>query len=142
MSLSEEISFDNRGEVVRFPLFRKLFLTLIIILVAILAFGIGQLSVVGKKEGVRIEYDPEISSSQFPTRLPDGQVSNQALISNENSLKIENSDQVVVSKNGSKYHYLHCSSAEQIKEENKITFATAQEAESAGYTLASNCKPK
>ena len=143
MNISETISYDKDGEVVRFPVFRKLFLSLVIILVAALSFGIGRLSVIGKRGTVRIEYDSEISNSQFS-------ISNEASVSKafnniENSLKtenskIENSTSVVVSKNGSKYHYLYCSGAKQIKEENKITFATPAAAEAAGYTLAANCK--
>jgi hypothetical protein len=46
----------------------------------------------------------------------------------------------VASKNGTKYHLPWCGSAKQIKEENKIWFATKEEAERAGYTPASNCK--
>jgi hypothetical protein len=46
----------------------------------------------------------------------------------------------VASKNGTKYHLPWCGSAKQIKEENKIWFATKAEAEAAGYTPASNCK--
>ncbi|MDP2642060.1 MAG: hypothetical protein Q8P21_02095 [bacterium] len=145
MSLTEEIAFDKEGKPVRFPLFKKLFLSAVIILVALLSFGIGRLSVVGNREPVRIEYDASISNSQFP-------ISNQAsvfnaLINNENSLKtenskIENSTPVIASKNGSKYHYEHCPGAKQIKEGNRIAFATPAAAEAAGYTLATNCKAK
>ena len=127
MSISEIISYDKDGKVERFPLFKKLFLSLVIILVATLSFGIGRLSVVGKREPVRIEYDSSIS--------------NQAAVSNA-LLKIENSISVVVSKNGTKYHYSHCSGAKQIKEDNKIVFATPETAGAAGYTLAANCKPR
>ncbi len=45
----------------------------------------------------------------------------------------------VASKNGTKYHLPWCGSAKQIKEENKIWFATKADAERAGYTAASNC---
>ena len=140
MNITETVSYDKDGEVERFPLFRKLFLSIVIILVAVLSFGIGRLTVVGKREPIRIEYDASISNSQFP-------ISNQASVSSalnniENSkLKIENSTSVVVSKNGARYHYLHCSGAKQIKEENKIVFPTPAAAEAAGYTLAANCKP-
>ncbi|MBI1974368.1 MAG: hypothetical protein HYS51_00705 [Candidatus Zambryskibacteria bacterium] len=122
MSLTEEVSFDNSGNIERFSWLRKLFLAIVIILVALLSFGIGRLSVVGKREPIRIEYDP--------------------LLSIENSLKIENSAQgaVVGSKNGSKYHYPNCPGAKQISEKNKVTFSSANAAEAAGYTLASNCK--
>jgi hypothetical protein len=46
----------------------------------------------------------------------------------------------VASKNGTKYHLPWCGSAKSIKEENKVWFATKEEAEKAGYTPASNCK--
>lgn len=46
----------------------------------------------------------------------------------------------VASKSGTKYHLPTCAGAKQIKEENKIYFNTKEEAESAGYTPASNCK--
>ena len=145
MNIAETVSYDKEGKIERFPLFRKLFLPLTIILVTSLAFGLGRLSVTGEREPVQIEFDPEISNSQFP-------ISNEASVSNavsniENSLKTENSKivnstEVVVSKNGAKYHYLYCSGAKQIKEENKIFFPTPSAAEAAGYTLAANCKPR
>jgi len=49
---------------------------------------------------------------------------------------------VVVSRSSSsrKYHYSWCSGAKQIKEENKVWFATAALAEAAGYSLAGNCR--
>jgi deoxyribonuclease-1 len=43
------------------------------------------------------------------------------------------------SKNGSRYYPLGCPSAARINEENRIWFATAGEAEAAGYTPAANC---
>src|SRR3989338_7410347 len=46
---------------------------------------------------------------------------------------------VVASKNSDKYHYTWCAGAKKIKEENKVWFNSAQEAESKGYTLAGNC---
>lgn len=48
--------------------------------------------------------------------------------------------QVVVSINSDKYHYLWCSSAKRIKDENKIYFSNALEAEQAGFILAGNCQ--
>ena len=130
MSLSETIS---SGKALFRDLFlKKLFISLIIILVAILSFGIGRLSMIGKlREPIKIEYDeaivtkPQTNTNQSATAL--------------NAL---NKEGIVVSKNGSKYHYSHCAGAKQIKEENKITFDTKESAEAAGYTLASNCKPR
>ena len=136
MSLPETIPYDKEGKVLRFPIFQKLFLSLAIILVASLSFGIGRLSVVGKREPVKIEYD-----EQLTTYNPQPTTNNQTA-SVITGTQIPISTTVVVSKNGTKYHYLHCSGAKQIKEENKITFASPAAAEGAGYTLAANCSPK
>ncbi len=46
---------------------------------------------------------------------------------------------VVGSKNGSKYHLPECSGAKNIKEENKVWFASVEEAKARGYTAAANC---
>lgn len=43
------------------------------------------------------------------------------------------------SQNGTKYHRLDCAGAKTIKEENRIFFATEEEAKRAGYTPAGNC---
>ena len=128
MSLAEEISFDKEGNVERFPLFHKLFLSITIILLAILSFGIGRLSVVGKRDSVRIEYDGVNQTANILN----------AVIPAPRSFS---ESEVVGSKNGTKYHYPHCPGAKQIKEENKLTFNSPKEAESAGYTLATNCSP-
>ncbi|KKU49873.1 MAG: hypothetical protein A3F53_02085 [Candidatus Zambryskibacteria bacterium RIFCSPHIGHO2_12_FULL_48_10] len=124
MSLSEEVEFDNRGHIERFPMFKKFFLALVILLIAGLSFGLGLLYGGGEREGIQIEYNPEISNS--------------ASVLNA----IENSTQVVASKNGKKYHYLHCPGTKQISETNKIVFVSSEVAETSGYTLASNCKPR
>jgi len=47
---------------------------------------------------------------------------------------------VVASKSGTKYHLPWCPGAQQMKEENKITFESPAAAEAAGYTPAANCK--
>lgn len=46
---------------------------------------------------------------------------------------------VVGSSKGSKYHFPWCPGASQIKEENKIWFATEKDAQDAGYAKAGNC---
>ena len=108
-------------------LFQKLFLSIIIILVSLLSFGIGRLSIVGKREPIKIEYDPLIVG-----QVPSSNIKQSAAVINA-------AVGVVVSKNGSKYHYSHCPGAKQIKEKNKIAFNSPEAAEAAGYTLASNC---
>lgn len=147
MSISEEIAYDKEGEVVKFPLLRKLFLSLVIILVSTLSFALGKLSAVGDRGALKIEYDPSLvesankvfETSVLPAPGAVAGVNTQAIA--EKSLT-PTSLTVVASKNGKRYHFLHCSGTKQIKEENKIVFGSPAEAEMAGYTLALNCKPR
>jgi len=46
----------------------------------------------------------------------------------------------VASINSDKYHFVSCSGAKRIKEENKIYFFSTEEAERRGYTPTKNCK--
>ena len=131
---TEIVEFNENGEIESFSLLRKLFLSVTIILVATLSFGIGRLSVMGKREPVRIEYDPEIPNQTSTINLQTNQTASV--------INVVKKDGVVASKNGVRYHYLHCSGAKQIKEENKIFFDTSTAAEAAGFTLASNCSLK
>ncbi len=48
--------------------------------------------------------------------------------------------QFVASKSGTKYYPPGCAGANRISEANKVWFASAAEAEEAGYALAANCK--
>lgn len=133
----EVYSFDESGHIVRFSFVRKFFLGLVIVLVALLAFGIGRLSVEGKREPVRI-----VNNSQFP--ISNLQSNSNDSMNNENSMKIANSQienlaSVYASSKGTKYYYSHCRST--VSEKNKVIFATAEMAESAGYTLSATCRP-
>lgn len=56
------------------------------------------------------------------------------------SMQDQKEEQVVASVNSDKYHYLRCPGVKAIKEENKITFKNANEAQLAGFSLAGNCK--
>lgn len=95
----------------------------VIILIALIAFGLGRLSVLlEKKTPIRIENMSENASST----LPAGTASSKELF--------------VASKSGTKYHFPWCSGAQSIKEENKIWFSSKEEAEKAGYKPATNCK--
>ncbi len=128
--ITEVISFDKDGRAESVGVFKKLFLSLVIILVATFSFSLGRLSNTGQgSEAIQIEYDPSL--------ITDNQTSQTASAVNSIS---DNS--VIASRNGKKYHFLHCNSAKSIKEENKITFPTREAAEASGYTLASNCKPR
>ncbi|MFA4890072.1 MAG: hypothetical protein WC587_00335 [Candidatus Paceibacterota bacterium] len=103
---------------------KDVILAVIIILVALISFGLGRLSKI--KEGrvpLIIENAQNDASAQTPSLS--GTTAEGA---------------IVASKNGTKYHYPWCPGAATIKEENKITFSTIEEARKAGYQPASNCK--
>lgn len=136
MSITEEIIFDKNGRIERWPWLRKFFLTVVIVLVALLSFGIGRLSVV-EKEPIRIEYDPSLSTNIEAPNPKQAQSSNIKTGQTANVI-----DVVIGSKNGTRYHYGHCPGTKQIKEGNKIVFSSVQEAEAAGYSLAGNCTPR
>ena len=51
----------------------------------------------------------------------------------------EGDKRFVGSITGTKYHLPSCSGAKRIKEENKVWFATKEDAELAGYGPAANC---
>lgn len=55
-------------------------------------------------------------------------------------VSIDRAGGVVVSKNGTKYHFPWCPGAGQIKEENKVWYPDESAAQSAGYTKAGNCQ--
>ena len=96
----------------------------VIILVGLISFGLGRLSVLlRKKEPIRIETAPAaVSEVGAPT------------------FGAPTSDKYVASQQGAKYHFPWCPGAQSIKEENKIWFSSKEEAEKAGYKPAANCK--
>lgn len=99
-----------------------LFLGLIIILVAFGSFGLGRLSKIeGSKTPVRFENVPESNA-----------VKNQ-----ETSTK---GDQLIGSKNGTKYYYSWCTGVAKITEANRVYFASKTDAEARGYTPSATCK--
>ncbi len=127
MSLTETVDFDKEGNVIRFSPIKRFFLILVIILVALFAFGIGRLSRTGDREPIKIEYDQGLSQVSG--------ISQTASVINSIP-----AGGVFASSKGKKYYYPGCSNT--ISEANKITFSTSKDAESAGFTLASNCHPK
>mgnify|MGYP001580560046 CR=1 FL=1 len=110
----------------------ELVLILAVVLIAVIAFESGRISALRKFDApLEIKYAPAAitgtestdktkpETTQYPQKL---------------DLR------VVASKNSTLYHFLWCSGAQRIKEENKITFSSEQEAQSKGYKLASNCQ--
>lgn len=103
-----------------------LVLVLVILFVALVAFGLGRLSAFSEKKA--------------PVKMENLVSASVGSIYNISSTTISVDKLYVASKNGTKYHYPWCGGAQSIKEENKIWFSSKEEAEGAGYTPASNCK--
>ncbi len=104
---------------------KDLILAVAVILVALISFGLGRLSKIRElKTPIKIENVVSIATTTANVATTTNSVSGE----------------VVASKNGTKYHYPWCPGAATIKEENKIYFASIEEARKAGYTPAANCK--
>jgi len=109
---------------------KDLILAAAVILVALISFGLGRLSKIRELK-TPIKIDP-----------PAGGFVSVATTTSATTTATATAAEggVVASKNGTKYHYPWCPGAATIKEENKIYFATIEDARKAGYTPASNCK--
>lgn len=114
----------------------SLFYGLIVVLVAILCFGLGRLSV-GEITLKSPENKPIIVNQEAALNFAGA--ASVAVATSTTEVE-ESATMYVGSKNGTKYHLPWCGSASQIKEENKVFFSSKAKAEEAGYTPASNCK--
>jgi endonuclease YncB( thermonuclease family)/methylphosphotriester-DNA--protein-cysteine methyltransferase len=54
---------------------------------------------------------------------------------------VTSQESIIGNKNSKKYHLTNCPGYKQVSEKNRVIFTSAEEAEAAGYTRASNCQP-
>jgi hypothetical protein len=121
------------------PVENELFIVLVIILVALISFGLGRLSKIREsKTPITIENAGE-SMLQGPA-IGDKAAGSGGSAGISSAPSASTDKLFVASKNGTKYHYPWCSGAATIKEENKIWFSSKEQAEAAGYQPAANCK--
>ena len=126
-----------------------IFMTILLVIVSLASFLLGQLSVTGNKTvatpNVALLANSFNSSSQ---KIPIKSTSVEGEKTTKSSSQVtdmnttaqsDQSAQYVASKFGNKYHLITCPGAKQIKKENKIYFNSINEAEAAGYTKAANC---
>ena len=121
----------------------EIFLAVVVLLACTLSFGLGVLA--GKsmqEETITVSETPLISET--PSQHPELTASAATAVLTKEVPQQEPSmnagGQYVASVKGTKYHLPWCAGAKAIKEENKIWFASKEEAEKAGYTPAGNCK--
>mgnify|MGYP000636852152 CR=1 FL=1 len=107
------------------------------ILVGIGSFGLGRLSY-SNQPGLKIEYiEPKSSKmSANPVNTNDSPKTRE-FVKKSNAL---NSGNYFASSRGKKYYSKSCGAGKSIKTENRVYFASAIEAQEAGYELASSCQ--
>ncbi len=118
---------------------KDVFLACTIVLVSIISFGLGRISVLlSQKEPIQIIQNSELQMTNNRNEVSTSTPKRETTYS---SFNIQNSalGKYVASKNGSYYHFPWCSGAQKIKDENKVWFQTKEEAESRGFKPASNC---
>jgi hypothetical protein len=107
------------------------FIIATIILVALIAFGIGRLTV-PKTEPIQIKNLEKAS-------VEDLMIEQAASVPIDVGTTASQGGKVVGSKNSDKYHLPECPGAKQINEQNKVWFDSIEAAEKAGYKPAANC---
>ncbi len=116
---------------------KDILVVLIVILVGLGSFGLGRLSKGSQGAGIRIEYTEAAAQAAN---------SASALIPEENLPKVSDltasslGKSFFASSRGTKYYPAGCSAGKSLKLENRIYFATREDAEAAGYTLSGSCK--
>ena len=118
---------------------RELYLTTIIVLVAAISFGLGRLSKI-REEKTPITIENVGTSTETIVNTLNKNVIENKLEQNSSIISSNTQKIFVASRNGKKYYYAWCESANVIKEQNRIWFSTKDEAEKAGYQPAANCK--
>ena len=114
------------------------FYQLLIIVVAIVAFGLGRLSVMPESGGAPDKLPPPSTPAAITPNIP-ATTRNTARDTTPNTAPGSVAKVYVASKNSDKYHLPSCSGAKRIKEENKVWFSSQAEAEASGYIPAANC---
>ena len=87
---------------------------------------------------------PTTSNTSEPVtyRYYSDSISGATITSTEinNSTPDTTSNKYIASKNGTKYYPINCKSADRIKAENRVYFASIEEAELEGLSAATTCK--
>lgn len=101
---------------------KDVYIAIMIVFIGTASFGLGKLSAFEKQK---------TPISVYKTQ--------ESMLASVLSASGKEKGIVVASKSGTKYYYPWCSGVSKIKEENKIWFASIEEAKAYGLTPASNC---
>lgn len=119
---------------------QAVFTIMIIVAVAFSSFGLGRLSKLEENKIPLAIYDNAIYYTNNSASVTQATESGELAKVQSSQIGLVDGGKYVASKNSDKYHAPWCSGAKRIKEENKIWFASKEEAAQAGYSPASNCK--
>jgi len=124
---------------------KNTFIILIVILVGFGAFQLGRISKQNDSGGIIVTYPPvlkaegaSVGSLTTGTEVQSYADTTSKTFGTTTTKPV--SQGFVASKRGSKYYPPGCSAGKSLKQENRIFFATREEAEKAGYTPSSSCK--
>jgi hypothetical protein len=110
----------------------------ILIAVGFASFALGRMSALATPHVPVVLYVPEtmMASVESVQQNIEKESSGQSTMIADDAL----GGKVVVSKQGTTYHFPWCSGGTRIADENKIWFSSIEEAREAGYKPARNCK--
>ncbi|MEJ0002200.1 MAG: hypothetical protein WDN09_03450 [bacterium] len=126
---------------------KNFFIILIVILVGTGSFGLGRLSKDESMAGITVTYPEQTGNvlGASDTIPASAQATLEApKITPKASTTVGSTSAAgkpfFASKIGHKYYSIGCSGGKTIKQENRIYFSTATEAEAAGFTKSTSCK--
>jgi hypothetical protein len=117
---------------------KDILIVIIVILVGLGSFELGRLSKENGSSGIKIlpaqagEHSSQNSGQDTNLAPPDNSAP-------ATTVSVSTGKNFFASSRGSKYYSLGCSGGKTIKQENRVYFATGEEAQAAGYTLSSSC---
>jgi len=115
---------------------KDILVIIIVILVGLGSFELGRLSKDSASSGIKIEYPSQeasvISAVETSSLLENTKISPTVLNPTAKNF--------FASNRGKKYYSVGCSGGKTIKQENRVYFATKEQAENAGYELSSSCR--
>ncbi len=117
---------------------KDILIVIIIVLVGLGSFELGRLSKENGSSGVKIEYPNQAEDQGASAILSENSLQTTTKISpiiQSSAGKI-----FFASTRGSKYYTISCSAGKTIKQENRVYFATGEEAQQAGYALSNSCQ--
>ena len=116
------------------------YFVILAIVLAIIFFGLGRLSVLEEKQTPIRILQPESGQTasvisaivdNSPSGVPAGEVAPVSATSDGS---------VIGSKSGKKYYFPWCGTVKRMKPESQVHFASIAEARSAGFVAGGNCK--